>query len=413
MIELLLIVIAFVLLILVVVWTHFINQNRQRAHVDNSFRDQTNVRLYHEHKAEIEKDFKQGNIDEENYQYLVTELDQSLLHDIEENSEAATQSHAESKPLSVIWPILLSAFILIFSIGYYKMHGSYDLVANTPQSKGSHEEVDAEQQAMMQVAQLLKLTQEEPANSDNWFSLGQAYISLGKFDKALLAYDEVIALDGEQADIYGAKAQAAYYQNNQKITDVVQRYIDKALSLDGKDPSTNILLGMHSFISQNFELAIEHWQLVIDDGRSTVNLEAIKSAVQEAKKRLAMANEGIDAEGPQLSVNVSLSDEIFDKLSQGEDKVVFIYATPIMGSRMPVAAIKVNASDLPLDVVLNNATAMTPQAKLSDVERVNLFAIVSSTGGAGIKPGDFKAELKNIAVNEKETLSLVIDSIVD
>jgi len=414
MIELLVIVVAFIILVLVVIWTHFITQNRQQVLIDNSFRDQTNVSLYHEHKAEIEKDFQQGNIDEESQQYLLSELEQTLLQDIEENEEQANQEQVKGKSLAVIWPILLSVFILCFSGVYYNYHGSFDLIVNTPKSSGTNQEVDAQQQAMMQVKALKEVVEQEPENSDAWYRLGQELVGLGQFEHAITAFDQVITIDGEKADLYGAKAQAAYYLHDQKIAPIVQEYIDKALSLDAKDPSTNILLGMHSFITNKFEQAITYWQIVIDDGRSTVNTEAIQSAIVEAKSRLAIINNQTAAAEStvQLSLSVSVSDEIFEQLSQGEDKVVFIYATPIEGGRMPLAAMKVSASDLPLDVVLTDASAMTPQAKLSDVEKVNLYAIISSTGGVGIKDGDFKAELRNVAVNETKTLSLIIDHVV-
>ena len=53
--ELIFIVIAFLLLILAVVWAPFIKQQESNISIDDTQRDETNVRLYHEHKAEIEK----------------------------------------------------------------------------------------------------------------------------------------------------------------------------------------------------------------------------------------------------------------------------------------------------------------------------------------------------------------------
>jgi len=418
MIELLAIVVSLILFMLVIVWSHFLTQNRGRHSVDNSFRDQTNIDLYHEHKAEIEHDFKHGDIDDENHQYLLTELEHSLLQDIEENSAEAAKikslSKANEQPLSIVWPIVLSIFILLFSGYYYSQKGAYDLIVSTPQSTGSDQEISEQQQVKQQVQQLIELTKQEPKNSEAWYSLGQAFVGLGEFEFALTAFDKVIELDGEQADLYGAKAQAAYYQAEQKITPAVQQLVDKALSLDKKDPSTNILLGMHSFVSNEFEQAISYWQLVIDDARSSVNTQALQGAIDEAKNRLSFAGTAGDSalSGPQLSLNVSIGENILAELDQGEDKIVFIYATPSDGRRMPVAAVKVKASDLPLDVVFTDASAMTPQAKLSDVESVHLYAIISSTGGVGIKPGDFKAELKNVLVSETKAISLVIDSVV-
>jgi len=416
--EFLVIVIAFILLILVVVWAHFINQNRQQMVVDNSFRDQTNVRLYHEHKAEIEKDFQQGSLDDESYQYLIAELEQSLLQDIEDNTNEANAVAAVVAKPSLIWPMTLSLFLIGFSGYFYAQHGAFDLVANTPKADATQQTqaTDSQQQAIANIKQLQMLTEKEPENSKAWYSLGQALVGVGEFNGALIAFDQVIKIDGEHADLYGAKAQASYYQNKQKITPQVQQFIDKALTLDAKDPSTNILLGMDLFINKHYQQAISRWQMVIDDNRPNVNINALKGAITEAKNRLALSG-GVTSQdttmGPQLSLTVSVNNEILAELEKGEDKIVFIYATATQGSRMPLAAMKVKASDLPLDVVLNDASAMTPQAKLSDVEQVNLYAIISADGGVGIKPGDFKAELKNINVSEKRPIELVVNSLVE
>lgn len=417
MIELLLIVIAFVILMLVIIWAHFISQNRQKNIVDNQFRDETNVRLYHEHKAEIENDFEIGGLDEESYQYLKTELDQSLLQDIEDNSKEASEDKVPTARLSIIWPIAMSIFVLVFSGYLYTSQGAYELIANTPKVQAGHEALDAEQQMLVQIQKLKTITEQEPKNTDAWYSLGQALVGVAEFDQALEAFDRVISIDGVQADLFGAKAQASYYKNDQRITEDVRTYIDKALALDAKDPSTNILLGMDQFVSKNYQRAIDYWQVVIDDSRPSVNLDALRGAVLEAKNRLSLTDgktgTNSDSAGPQLSLHVSVSEKIIEKLNQGEDRVVFIYAIPADGSRMPLAAVKVNASDLPLDIVLNDSRAMTPQAKLSDVKQVNLFAIISQSGGVGIKSGDYKGEIKNISISHTEKIDLIIDHLVE
>lgn len=417
MIELLVIVIAFILLLLIIIWAHYLTQNRKEKAIDNSFRDETNVRLYHEHKAEIEKDYKQGSLDQESYEYLVAELEQSLLQDIQDNASEANQITNKTSSLSIVWPITISLFILIFSVGMYNERGSMELIVNTPKSQGNHQNLDEQQRIIVEIQKLKKATEQEPQNSDAWYSLGQALVGIGEFEDALTSFDKVIEIDGDQADLFGAKAQASYYKNEQKITEEVQYYIDKALSLDANDPSTNILLGMNNFINKNYQQAIDYWQVIVNENRPSVNVEALKGAIVEAQNRLTFTggkvNDNINDAGPQLTLQVSVTEEILSILSEGEDKVVFIYAIPAEGSRMPLAAIKVKASDLPINVVLNNQTAMTPQAKLSDVETVNIYAVISDKGGAGIKSGDFKAELTGVNVETKAPIELVINSLVE
>jgi len=407
MIEILTLLVVFVLLVLGIVWGHFIYVNRASTTSRDveQLRENTNVALYHEHKAEIEKDYKEGTIDEENYQYLLAELDKGLLQDVEQNK---TVELTEERPLSIVWPVAITLFVLVFSIGYYSKHGAMEQISKEAPTAADNQQM----QVYEQKEAILKEIESNPNDGDLWYSLGQSYVALGQFDEALAAYDKVISIEGEKAELYGAQAQALYYQSEQQITPQVKAKIDQALAIDPVDPATNILMGMHNFMGENYPEAIKYWQKVIDADRESVNSQALQEAVQEAKNRLAAANGQPAVAGASLAVNVSLSDEILEKLSQGEDKTVFIYALPAQGPRMPLAAVKLMASDLPTQIILDDTQAMTPQTKLSDANVVHIYAVVSQSGGAGIQPGDFKAEATHINVATTKELELVINTVV-
>ena len=196
----------------------------------------------------------------------------------------------------------------------------------------------------------------------------------------------------------------------------VQTYIDKALAIDALDPSTNILLGMNHFMGKQYKLAIEYWQKVVKDGRPTVNVEALKGAIAEANNRLALTGEQVEVDlntGPQLTLKVSVSEALQAKLEGAENKTVFVYAVPTTGQRIPVAAVKLMAKDLPTQVIVNDARSMAPQMKLSNVEKVHVYAVISESGSAGIRAGDYTAEAENVDVSTLTPISLVIDSVIE
>jgi cytochrome c-type biogenesis protein CcmH len=428
--EIALIILVFIALLLYIVWLPFfkgVNSNSAQEKPKSNIRDETNVQLYTEHKAEIEKDFSDGGIDEENYQYLLAELDNSLLQDIEA-AEKKSKVIVSSKRFSVLWPLSLSLFIIAFSITLYLKQGTLTALIATPSIEQSNQQdqMSDDQRAQVQQEQVMayikKLQQHLEKNEDDgeaWYNLGQTLVSAGEFPMAITAYEQVIRIEGEQADLLGAIAQAHYYRKNQQIDEQVQNFIDRALALDVNDPSTNILLGMHNFIGKEYEKAIGYWQRVIDAKRQGVNSNALQEAVKEAKSRLGLPdtadNEPVQptVEGPKLSVSVSLSNDVVQQLAKGEDRIVFVYAIPTDGQRMPLAAVKLMASDLPKVITLSNDNAMSPANNLSSVSAVNIYAIVSKLGGVGIKSGDFKAEIQNIAVDNTETINLIVDSLVE
>ena len=433
MFEVLVLIVGFIILLLAVIWWHFIRSSKQQAvAMTGAHREDTNIALYKEHKAEIEKDFSDGKIDEESHQYLLAELDKSLLQDIEQNKKAQATNQASTQKLSVLWPIGLSVFVLMFSLAMYSQHGAYERLAQ-PRIVANEGQAQQDQQAQMhaQLQQLQQAVTTDPNNADAWYGLGQLYVTGGQFQLAIEAFDKVIGIEGEQADLVGAKAQATYYGANQTITPEVQALIDRALALDANDPSTNILLGMHNFMNQSYQQAIDYWQKVVDSGRQTVNVTALNEAINEARSRLSLTqgsgqgggqvsdqeemasnNAQSAVSGPQLTLSVELDDKFVSQLNQGEDKVVFVYAVPTNGGRMPVAAVKLMASDLPTQVVLNDARAMSPQMKLSMVDTVNVYAVVSQLGGAGIQSGDFKAEVTNVKVSTTEPITVSINTLV-
>ncbi|MFD2165194.1 c-type cytochrome biogenesis protein CcmI [Thalassotalea euphylliae] len=413
MIEVLVLIIVFILLLLGIIWGHFL-RGQQGNETAADVRENTNVDLYKEHKAEIEKDYAEGSIDKENYEYLLAELDKSLLQDIEQGGKTGS---VEQRKMTMFWPISLSLFVLIFSLVMYSKQGAYKQLSQPRNDFDANQQIAAQQQNHDRFNQLLAQVEAEPNNADAWFNLAQLYISAGQFMKAIEAYDKVIALEGEHPDLLGMKAQALYFAAEGNLTPGVQALIDKALSMDANEPSTNILLGMHYFGQQSYQLAIDYWQKVMDSGRQSVNTQALGELLAEAKSRLSLTGNSttpeITDQGPQLRLKIELSEEFSEQLNQGEDKVVFVYAVPAAGGRMPVAAVKIMASDLPAEVVLNDARAMSPQMKLSSVDAVNILAVVSQLGGAGIKPGDFKAQLDNVDVSTRDTLLLSIDTLVE
>lgn len=432
--DIVLILLVFIALLLLAIWIPFFKQDTAQLNADivaenqKGVREQTNIELYHEHKAEIEKDFVDGGIDEENYQYLLAELDNSLLQDIESPNHNQPLS-TESKPFSVIWPVTISVFIVVFSAALYLKQGTLDNLMKAPvASHNQQQSMSAEQQEQMRQQQIISYIGElknhiekNPDDGEAWYNLGQTLVTAGEFGPAITAFEQVIRIEGEHADLLGAIAQVSYYKNDQKIDAQVQNLIDRALALDINDPSTNILLGMHNFIGHKYQEAIVHWQRVIDANKQGVNIAALQEAVNEAKNRIDLPDNEVstgksmldDDLAANIKVNVSLSEDVTQKLAQGEDKVVFVYALPTNGQRMPLAAVKLMASDLPKMVNLNDGQAMSAQNNLSSVEQVHIFAIVSKQGGVGIKPGDFKGEVLNISVDDTETIQLIVNDLVE
>jgi cytochrome c-type biogenesis protein CcmH len=90
---------------------------------------------------------------------------------------------------------------------------------------------------------------------------------------------------------------------------------------------------------------------------------------------------------------------------------VFVYATPVTGSRMPVAIVRTTADKLPFDFVLDDSSAMTPTAKLSGMDEVTVRVRISKSGQAVAQPGDYGVSLTPVKPGSKGLNLMVRDTL--
>jgi cytochrome c-type biogenesis protein CcmH len=106
---------------------------------------------------------------------------------------------------------------------------------------------------------------------------------------------------------------------------------------------------------------------------------------------------------------VSLLPELKDKVSPQD--TVFIYATPVSGSRMPVAIIKTTVAQLPLDFVLNDSQAMRAESKLSMMTEVTVTARISKTGQAIPQAGELGVAATPVKVGSRGLNLMIRDAL--
>jgi cytochrome c-type biogenesis protein CcmH len=87
--------------------------------------------------------------------------------------------------------------------------------------------------------------------------------------------------------------------------------------------------------------------------------------------------------------------------------VVFVYATPVDGQKMPLAIVRKTAADLPFEFVLDDSSAMSPERKLSSQSKVVLKVRISKSGEAMTRSGDWIGVLDAVAVGSRNVRLIV------
>lgn len=109
--------------------------------------------------------------------------------------------------------------------------------------------------------------------------------------------------------------------------------------------------------------------------------------------------------GISYNINVTISKPV----AYSKNSTLFVYAQPVNGPTMPIAAIKLPITDFPVQVTLSDANAMMQDAKLSDHKQFVIKAQISEDGRVGKIAGQWAGKSDVIKAGETETINIVIN----
>lgn len=401
-----------VLVSLTLIWIPHFRQQKLLRTEEAGVRKQTNLELFNERLATLEKELSEELLDQTEFDALKKELEISLLQDIKQAGDDSLVN--QIKPKTILWPSIMSVGLLAISGYLYQHLGAFENIG-TAQPANPHAGMDTAQIMGQRIQAIEAQVQAEPENSQAWFSLGHAYISANQFDKAIAAFDKVMELVGKHAELLGPKATAMYYKAGQQMTPQIQAIIDESLAMDPQDPSTLLLVGMNSFFLADYKKAITSWQTILDSDRTDVDRAALMNAIETANLRMQAETTGMPdddvhkqaaVEKKSVSIAISISPELAAKASP--EDTIFVFARATEGPKVPLAATKVSASALPVTVTLDDSTGMGGDAKLSQATSVEVIAVLSKHGNIKPQAGDIQGKINKVIVGE--TANLVLDT---
>ena len=399
----------FVLVSLVLIWFPHFRQQKMLQAEEAGVRKQTNLELFNNRLATLEKELADELLDQAEFDSLKKELEISLLQDMKQGEDESLVNQV--KPKGLLWPVLMSTVVIGLSGYLYSDLGAYaNLEKAVPDNP--HAGMDASQIMAQRIEMMEAQLKAEPDNSQLLFSLGHTYISANRYDDAVKAFDKAMELVGTHAELLGPKATALYYKANQRMTPQVQAIVDQSLALDPEDPSTLLLVGMDAFFNANYDKSILAWQTILDSNRNDVDRSAIMNAIESAKMRMQAETGEMPKDathqqatmGKTVTVDVSVAPELLEQVS-GTD-MLFIFARNTEGPKVPLAATKVSAKSLPMTITLDDSTGMGGDIKLSDAKNVEIIAVLSKHGSVKAQAGDIQGRLETIEVGSTGTLVL-------
>lgn len=400
---------------------------RNRDTFQDATREQ-NIAIAQEQLAELELRFEQGEVTQESYEATRDELEQSLFNDLQTNEVKIKALPDKSTKMSLFGTALILLLIPVITIPLYlkvgnlnftklldsKQAASQARAAAVPMKEDGTPDIDT------MVANLQKKMDANPENSKGWYMLGRSYMVLKRYPEAAKSFDRAYKILPDSAETMLSLADALSMSNQGQLSGRPAELVNKALKLEPQNITALWLSGMASRQQGNYLEAISQWKKVLPLINNADETIEVNRLISEAKSKLtpelqeSVSNEKqVKTEDKNnisagINVSVSISKEMLAQASP--DDLVFIYAKAMSGPPMPLAALRKQVSDLPIDVILNDDMAMMPNLKLSAFSEVTVGARVSKTGRPIAENGDLFAERPSIKAGDR--VNLVINSVL-
>ncbi|MDE2417201.1 MAG: hypothetical protein KGN32_05280 [Burkholderiales bacterium] len=330
-------------------------------------------------------------------------------------AEAGVVAQMQSKPSGHLLAILATGILAVAAAGYW-WKGSPDLPASSaPQAMGAAvadgaagtpHATNFDQIAAM-TEKLAARLNDQPNDAEGWAMLARSYSVLGKHPEALKAYEKAIGLRKDDATLLADYADSLAVKNNRNLNGAPMKQVERALKLDPRNLKALSLAGTHAFDRKDYAGAVKYWAQVVQFGASD------NALVQQVQPGLAEARDlaglpavtpppsdekagGAPVGGAVVSGTVTLSAAL-RKQVQPED-TVFVFARAAEGAKMPLAILRKQGKDLPLQFTLDDSMAMSPANALSGASKVVVGARVSKSGNAMPQPGDLSGQSAAVSV---------------
>ena len=385
-------------------------------------RAEQNVGIAKERLNELKSELEQGVISQAEYDQTRQELEQSLLNDIEQEPSEITNKE-KLTPNNRFTRIALIFSVPVLAVSLYAYLGEPELLDGSNQRAAAPSGGASPQGQLGTVEEMVeKLAarmKEKPDNAEGWFMLGRSYMSLNRYEEAVAALEKANNLIPNNHVVMLRYADALTMLRGGQISGKPFELIKKAVAIKPDDPTGLWLLGMGYEEQGEYQKAISYWKLLVPLLKDDQSISEVNRLIQQAKRKSgsAIADNSppkvITAEKTaitQLTVNVSIDESLLKNVAKND--TVFIFARALKGPPMPLAVVRKQVKDLPVEVTLDDTMAMMPNMKISSFEKVHVVARISKSGSAMPQSGDFESEVRVASAGQKEKIKLTISKSV-
>lgn len=345
----------------------------------------------------------------EDLERLTAELDKDLLGDLAASEKTRGPGSAGGR-----WPLFIAlAAVPVMAVVLYSQLGRLDLAAYSPEPPGARSEQMGKdiQASIDQLAERLK---KNPNDLEGWMLLGRSLAATRQFDKASAAYGFALKLAPDSLDIQALYAQSLAEADEGRLQGKPAEIVAAILRKDPKHPNALWLAGLAAAQDGDTAAAAANWEKLkaqfpaeSEEARqlSTYIAEVQGQSPPVEAQRSAQPETVADRQ-KSIRVKVTLAETVKEKAAPGD--TVFIFARAASGPPMPLAIVRKQVKDLPVEVTLDDSMSMVQGMSLSAFDQLVIGARVSKSGKAMPSPGDLQGMTEPTAAENGKTYAVQI-----
>jgi cytochrome c-type biogenesis protein CcmH len=366
-----------------------------------------NLDILRDQLAELDADVARGVLPRERYEQARAELERRVL----EEAQGAPAPSSAPEPASAWTAAALAAAIPFAAAALYLAVGTPS--ALSPGAEPQHE-ITRERVEQM-VARLAARLEKSPDDPEGWRVLGRSYAVMGRHAEAARAYEQAVSLVPGDADLLADFADALAITQGRSLQGKPLELVRRALAIDPKQWKALALAGTAAFERKDYAQAIAYWKRLQQVAPPDSEIaRSVNSSIAEARELAGGQPGSKAAKTPAPTIGkvmgrVSLAQGLAARAEPTD--TVFIFARAAGGPPMPLAVLRKQVRDLPLEFTLDDSMAIMSNLKLSDFAEVIVGARVSRSGDATPQSGDLQGVSRPVKVGATG-VAVVIDSAV-
>jgi len=354
--------------------------------------EQANVDVFRDQQLQYQQQLERGEISAEQQTQMLVEAEQLLLNNTAAmQQQRVTSNGSLNKMAKGFWllPVLIVT-ISLSSLGMYRSLGSGidQQIAETLAERLVNQQSQVTPELIARIAERV---QQRPDNLYYWTILAEDAVVASNMLAASDYFAEALRIQSNEPYLLAQYAQALFFVDANRFSDRVVAALDQAYGADSKNQTVLGLKGIQAFQEADYQRAISYWQgAALGLNPAGDSWKALQGGIQQAvqlagEAPVASTETPADLDGVTVTINLSLDPSI----EFTPEQLVFVAIIEADGPPMPLAARKLVASQLPLELMLSDRDALMAGRSLTD-KNIKVLARLSSTGSATPQQGDWQ-----------------------